>query len=186
MNQSVVLIFLPIITSLIIYSFKNKLILSFIFVNQIILSIIAYNTYFNVIENGEYKFVFGGYSNVIGVQLRVDMLASAFIILAVIIWWAVLLYSLEKIKKDHTFGFFLLFLEGVFLGFIQANDFFTIFVFIELITILATILIVYKKDGHSIRAGFYYLLFNSTGMMFYLLGLGPRNIFKCPFSTRSW
>ncbi|MBP2027903.1 multicomponent Na+:H+ antiporter subunit D [Acetoanaerobium pronyense] len=171
MNQSVLLIFLPIITSLIIYSFKNKLILSFIFINQIILSIIAYNTYFNVLENGEYKIVFGGYSNVIGIQIRVDMLASAFIILAVIIWWAVLLYSLEKIKKDHTFGFFLLFLEGVFLGFIQANDFFTVFVFIELITILATILIVYKKDGHSIRAGFYYLLFNSTGMMFYLLGL---------------
>lgn len=171
MNQSVLLIFLPIITSLVIYSFKNKFILNLIFVNQIILSLIAYNIYFNVLENGEYKFVFGGYSNLIGVQLRVDMLASAFLILAVIIWWAVLLYSYEKIKKDHTFGFFLLFLEGVFLGFIQANDFFTIFVFIELITILATILIVYKKDGHSVRAGFYYLLFNSTGMMFYLLGL---------------
>lgn len=66
---------------------------------------------------------------------------------------------------------FLIFLEGVFLGFLQANDFFTIFVFIELMTIISTILIVYKRDSYSFRAGFYYLLFNSIGMMFYLIGV---------------
>jgi Formate hydrogenlyase subunit 3/Multisubunit Na+/H+ antiporter, MnhD subunit len=54
---------------------------------------------------------------------------------------------------------------------LQANDFFTIFVFIELMTIISTILIVYKRDSYSFRAGFYYLLFNSIGMMFYLIGV---------------
>jgi multicomponent Na+:H+ antiporter subunit D len=54
---------------------------------------------------------------------------------------------------------------------LQTNDIFNLFVFVELITIVSTILILYKKDGFSVRAGLYYLLFNSVGILFYLLGM---------------
>ncbi|MEA3423076.1 MAG: proton-conducting transporter membrane subunit [Bacillota bacterium] len=53
----------------------------------------------------------------------------------------------------------------------MSDDIFNIFVMLELITITSTILIIYKKDSHSLKAGIYYLLFNSVGMLFYLIGV---------------
>jgi multicomponent Na+:H+ antiporter subunit D len=113
----------------------------------------------------------GGWSHVIGIAFKVDRLTLSFLIFTNIIWWVTILYSWNKITEDYKYTFFLLFLQGAFLGFVQTNDLFSVFIFIELITILSTILIVYKKDGYSVRAGFYYLLFNSVGMLFYLIGL---------------
>jgi len=91
--------------------------------------------------------------------------------MAVIIWWVVLIYAWHQKKNDFKFLFFLMFLQGCFTGFVQVNDFFSLFVLIEIITIISAILILYKKDGISVKAGLYYLLFNSFGMMIYLIGL---------------
>ncbi|WP_425446619.1 complex I subunit 5 family protein [Dethiothermospora halolimnae] len=107
----------------------------------------------------------------VSISLRNDQLSISFIFLSIFIWWMVLIYSWEKRKHDFKFLFFLLFLEGTFLGLIQTNDIFNLFVFIEITTIISTILIIYKKDGYSVRSGLYYLLFNSVGTIFYLLGL---------------
>ncbi|BES65819.1 hypothetical protein SANA_22580 [Gottschalkiaceae bacterium SANA] len=56
------------------------------------------------------------------------------------------------------------------MGLLQCNDLFSLFVFIEITTILSTILIIYEKNGYAIKSGIYYLLFNSVGMLFYQLG----------------
>lgn len=62
-------------------------------------------------------------------------------------------------------------LQGGFNAFVLSDDLFNIFVVLELITIISTILIIYKKDGYSLKAGIYYLLFNSVGMLFFLVGV---------------
>jgi multicomponent Na+:H+ antiporter subunit D len=64
-----------------------------------------------------------------------------------------------------------LFLEGVFLGLLQTNDLFNMFVFIELITILVTILVAYEKTGKSFRAAIYYLLINTEGILAFIVGI---------------
>lgn len=171
MTQTLFLIFLPIITAVTIYSFKIKHIEKLVLIMQSSITFIILDTYTKIGHSQGFAFVLGGYSKVSGIELKMDRIALAFSILAIIIWWALIFYNYDKIKNDLRFGFFLIFLEGVFLGFLQANDFFTIFVFIELMTIISTILIVYKRDSYSFRAGFYYLLFNSIGMMFYLIGV---------------
>ena len=171
MTQTLFLIFLPIITAVTIYSFKIKHIEKLVLIMQSSITFIILDTYTKIGHSQGFTFVLGGYSRVSGIELKMDRIALAFSILAIIIWWALIFYNYDKIKNDLRFGFFLIFLEGVFLGFLQANDFFTIFVFIELMTIISTILIVYKRDSYSFRAGFYYLLFNSIGMMFYLIGV---------------
>ncbi|BES65818.1 hypothetical protein SANA_22570 [Gottschalkiaceae bacterium SANA] len=56
------------------------------------------------------------------------------------------------------------------MGLLQSNDLFNFFIFIDITTILSTILIIYEKDGFAIKSGVYYLLFNSVGMLFYQLG----------------
>lgn len=165
------LIFIPIITSVTIYIFHNKYINYSVFLSQgiiTLLSILYYNSFDDKIVR---TLVFGGWSKEIGIALKNDYLSILFILLTIFIWWMVIIYCWDKRRHDHKFLFFLVFLEGTFLGLIQTNDLFNLFVFIEITTILSSILILYKKDGYSVRAGLYYLLFNSVGMIFYLIGL---------------
>jgi multicomponent Na+:H+ antiporter subunit D len=166
------LIFIPIVTSMIIYIFNNKYINYLIFIAQSVISILIF-IYYNHFDSltTEKNLYIGGWSKAIGISLRNDKLSFVFIILSLFIWWVIIIYCWNKRKEDFKFLFFLMFLEGAFLGLIQTNDIFNLFIFIEIITIISTILITYKKDGYSIRAGLYYLLFNASGMIFYLLGL---------------
>lgn len=168
----VYLIFIPIISAMIIYMVNNKNINYLSFVSQGIISILAIIYYINFdgLKNPQILNL-GGWEKDIGIALLNDKLSISFIFLSIIIWWIVLIYDWSKRKEEYKFLFFLLFLEGAFIGFLQTNDLFNFFVLIELVTILSTILIVYKKDGFSVRAGIYYLIFNSVGMIFYLIGL---------------
>ncbi|WP_338536465.1 complex I subunit 5 family protein [Helicovermis profundi] len=124
-----------------------------------------------LIKNGVITILLGGWNKSIGIELRIDNLSMLFITMTVLIWWLVLIYSWEQKKKDYKFLFFLLFLEGSFIALLQSNDLFTLFVLIEIVTILSSILIIYKKDGKSLKSGLFYLLFNSFSMMIYLLGI---------------
>lgn len=165
------IIFLPIITSMIVYLFHSKYVNYLVFACQgliTFLSIIYYNS-FNKITTK--TIVLGGWLKEIGIALKNDYLSVFFILLTIFLWWIVLIYCWNKRKYDFKFLFFLMFLEGTFLGLIQTNDLFNLFIFIEITTIISSILILYKKDGYSVRAGLYYLLFNSVGMIFYLIGL---------------
>ncbi len=166
------LIFIPIITSMIIYLLNNK------YVNYLVFLCQGFITYFAIkyftLHNHFLEIDIlnlGGWEKAICISLKNDKLSMAFIFLSIFMWWIVLLYSWNIRKRDFKFLFFLMFLEGTFLGLLQSNDLFNLFIFIEITTIISTILIIYKKDGHSVKAGLYYLLFNSTGMIFYLLGL---------------
>ncbi|PAB57256.1 complex I subunit 5 family protein [Anaeromicrobium sediminis] len=168
----VYLIFIPIITAMFIYLINNKYFNYLVFISQSIITILAISYYhaFNkfIVNN---VLLLGGWDKTIGICLKNDKLSISFIFLSIFIWWMILIYCWDKRKKDSKFLFFLMFLEGTFLGLLQSNDLFNLFIFIEITTIISTILIIYKKDGYSVRAGLYYLLFNSTGMIFYLLGL---------------
>jgi len=124
-----------------------------------------------VLQEGIITFTLGGWSREIGIEFRIDNLSLIFMTMAVIIWWVVLIYAWQQKKSDFKFLFFLMFLEGCFIAFVQGNDFFTLFVLMEIITIISSILILYKKDGISLKAGMYYLLFNSIGMTIYLFGV---------------
>jgi multicomponent Na+:H+ antiporter subunit D len=57
------------------------------------------------------------------------------------------------------------------MGMLQTNDLFNLFVFIELVAVLVTILIAYKKTGPSFRASIYYLLLNALAAMIFLIGI---------------
>lgn len=166
------LIFIPIVAAMIIYLIHNRYMNYIVFPAQLSISILAFK-YYDIYHGLSIPQVIslGNWDKNIGIALKNDQLSMAFIFLSIFLWWVILIYSWDKRKKDFKFLFFLMFLEGTFLGLLQTNDLFNLFVFIEIITIISTILILYKKDGHSVRAGLYYLLFNTAGMLFYLLGL---------------
>lgn len=165
------LIFLPIIFSVLIYVLNKKWINYVVFPVQIALITIVLELWSSTIKNGVYYYTLGGWSKAIAIEFCLDHLSLMFISMAVIIWSVILIFVWQQKKCDFKFLFFLMFLEGCFLAFLQVNDLFTFFVLIEIITILSAILILYKKDGISVKAGLYYLLFNSIGMVIYLFGV---------------
>lgn len=165
------LIFLPIIISILIYTLHKKLINMLVFPVQLIVSLLVVRLWFVLLDEKTVYFTLGGWHKSIGVELSLTGLSWLFMLMAVIIWWVILIYTWHQKNKDYKFLFFLMFLEGCFFAFVQTNDFFTFFVLLEVITILSSILIIYKKDGISLKAGLYYLLFNALGMLIYLFGI---------------
>jgi multicomponent Na+:H+ antiporter subunit D len=169
---AIVLIFTPIIFAIIIFIANSKWVSFSIFINQAIVTIAYVYTlkeYFK--DSSPILINMGGWNPLISVGLKIDGTTLVFMLMALIIWWTMTIYIWNDKKEDFKFLFFILFLQGAYHAFVMCNDFFTFFILIELITILSSILIIYKKDGHSIKSGLYYLMFNSVGMVFYLLGL---------------
>ncbi len=166
------LIFIPIISSMIIYLFNLRIINYLIFITQATISVLMIKYFLFINKNPQFASItIGGWDKRIGIELKNDVYSIAFIFLTIFIWTIVSIYCFDKRKNDAKFLFFLLFLEGAFLALLQTNDLFNLFVLIEIISIISTILIIFKKDGFAVRAGLYYLLFNSIGSIFYLLGM---------------
>ena len=165
------LIFIPILTAIAIYLIKNEKIIKFSFlINVFEIGIILYLIK-NVIKNGSMKMIIGNFSEIIGISIELDLVGSILLLITAFLWGVSTMYSFGKHGKDYKFYFFLHFLRGSFYGLILSNDLFNMFVFIEIISLISAILIIYKRDGYALRAGIYYLLFNSIGMVFYLLGI---------------
>lgn len=168
----VLFIFVPIFTAIIIYLFKSDKLSYIVFASQAILTVLFILFVLHLQNNPEDSLlVFGNHDALIGISLLNDALSLSFVGLSIFIWWVVLFYTFNTNRHENKFLFFLLFLEGIFLGLLQTNDLFNMFVFIELITILVTILITYKKTGPAFRSGIYYLLLNTVGALVFLIGV---------------
>ena len=168
----VLFVFIPILASLVVYLFKNKLASYVLFIAQIALFILFFQ-YIQALEvNPDLSLiVFGGWDEMYAISFYNDRLSLIFIGLTIFMWTILIMYTFKTNQKENKFLFFLMFLQGIFLGLIQTNDLFNLFVFLELMTVLITILIAYKKTGPSFRAGIYYLLLNTVGAMFFLIGI---------------
>lgn len=114
----------------------------------------------------------GGYERSIGITLYCDVIASVFVMLNVFLFTCMLLYSFHKTYMNKLFILLFLILQGLLNGIFLANDLFTIYVLIELATLVVSILIMFKKDSSSIYDGMIYLLVNIVAMTFFLLGIG--------------
>lgn len=166
----VMMIFIPIITACVIYLVHRPWITKLGFLCQGILlaGLFRYSQFLHI--QGTHALVVGGWPGQIGIGLKNDRLSMAFLWLTLVLWGIILLYIWAYRKKDYKFLFFFFFLEGTFMGILQSNDIFTFFIFVDITTILSTILIIYEKNGYAIKSGVFYLLFNSVGMLFYQLG----------------
>ncbi len=168
----VYLVFVPILAAMIIFLFQKPKMAYLALVAQGVVTVLA--VWYFLTFRDDYSqtfFTFGGWNNLIGIGFRNDAISISFLFLSIFIWWMVLIYTFNAKKDTRNFLFFLLFLEGVFFGLIQTNDLFNMFVFIELTTILVSILVAYEKAGDSFRAAIYYLLLNTAGVLAFLLGI---------------
>lgn len=169
------LIFLPLLVGVSIYALDRPKYNTVVFVLQGVLSLLFLGVLVPSILEGPHlkplSFIAGDWSKLVGVAFKVDELSLVFLLMTLIAFWFTWLFVLPKQQKDHKYLFLLCTLESSLIALFTTDDLFAIFILIELITILASILITYKKDGYSIRAGLYYLMYSSFGMLLYLLGI---------------
>lgn len=96
------------------------------------------------------------------VLLKVDKLSLVVGYVFVIIGFLAVLYALPVVKEDGeylaAFGYM-----GSSLGVVFAGDFFTFFIFWEIMALSSTLLVWYQKEKRSIEAGFRYLLMHIFG-----------------------
>jgi multicomponent Na+:H+ antiporter subunit D len=168
----VLFVFIPVLSSLVVYLINHRLAAKFLFVSQaaMIVLFVLYAQYVTIFPDAT-LLVFGGWDSLFAISFYNDGLSLAFIGLTVIMWFILLIYTYKTNRDENKFLFFFMFLQGIFLGLIQTNDLFNLFVFLELMTVLITILIAYKKTGPSFKASIFYLLVNTIGAMFFLLGI---------------
>ncbi len=165
------LIFLPIVLGVFIYLVNSVKLYRWIYLAEAVVMVITLQL-LGAVKKGIVLYeVIGGWEPFIGIGLKFDALSATFIILATFLFTVILIFIYQSKDHDFKFLFFVLLLQGTFNGFVLSDDIFNIFVMLELITIISTILIIYKKDAHSLKAGIYYLLFNTVGMMIYLIGV---------------
>lgn len=168
-------IFLPLVTGVLIYLLDKPSVNRGVFYLQsvltLLLGLVIGPKIFLPKHLGSLTFVTGGWSKLVGIGIRLDALSFLFLAMTLLSFWFTWLYIWPDRKGDHKFLFFLCALETALNALFTTNDLFAIFVLIELVTILASILITYKKDALSVRAGLYYLLYNSWAMILYLFGI---------------
>ncbi|WKY49217.1 proton-conducting transporter membrane subunit [Eubacteriaceae bacterium ES3] len=108
----------------------------------------------------------------IGIGLQADNLSSLFVLVTGLLFLVFILFSLKSSYSDKLFNFLILSVEGLINCVFLASDLFTIFISLEVSTIIVSILIMYKKDKRAIYDGMMYLLINICAMSFFLFGLG--------------
>jgi len=105
--------------------------------------------------------------------LRIDDLARFFLVLASFLWLLVTFYSFEYIKhegKDVRFFSFFLMTLGVIMGICMAGNFFTLYLFYELMTLITYPLVIHSETPDAMKAGNKYLAYSFVGASLALVG----------------
>lgn len=165
-------ILLPIIAGLTMYirphSWVKKVSL-LIQGSMLIMSIIYLHKLQNAPEVVEHLSI---YPLPIGMVLRLDHLSQVFVLLNNGLFFLMTLFGYHQKYMNKLFIFLFLSLQGMINGIFLSNDFFNVYILIEVATITVSILIMFKKDSRSMYDGMIYLLVNMTAMAFFLLGVG--------------
>ncbi len=109
---------------------------------------IIHFTLFEVLDNLEISF-------------RVDILSFSLAILASFVWMLVTIYSIDYMKHEHAVNRYyvtLLFTLGSCMGVFMAGDLFTLFIFLELMSLVAFVLIVHEETTAALKAAYKYLI----------------------------
>ena len=161
------LIFAPFLWGLMIFLIDRVNFTRTVFVQQILLAALV----FWLLRQGEISLVLGGWPEGIGIELASAGYGRLFLIMTVVAFMYVYTYLWHQHCQDHKLFLFLGMLQGSLFALYMTRDLFTMFLMIEVVTILASILILYERDAVSVRAGLYYLIYNSVGMLVFLVGV---------------
>lgn len=130
-----------------------------------------------VYEHGSIVYHMGGWPPPYGIEFRIDLFSSIFLVLISAIATATMPYALVSIElqipKKKVASFYTCFLLcfAALLGMVSSNDIFNIYVFLELSS-LASYSLIGMGKGRAAHSAFEYLIAGTVGATFYLFGVG--------------
>ena len=102
----------------------------------------------------------------LGLFFEVDLIGWIFALLITLVWLLATIFSLTYMDFEHNrrrYYSILIFTLGATLGVVLAGDFFTLFLFFELMTLSSFILVIHEQDFQAMRAGILYLYLGIAG-----------------------
>ncbi len=112
-----------------------------------------------------------------GLFFEVDLIGWIFAFLITFVWFLATIFSFAYMDLEHNrrrYYSFLTFTLGATVGVVMAGDFFTLFLFFELMTISSFVLVIHQQDTASMKAGILYLylgIFGGLSLLFAILML---------------
>ena len=102
----------------------------------------------------------------LGISVRLDILSFSLALLASFVWMLVTIYSIDYMSHEHggdRYYPILIFTLGSCLGIFMAGDFFTLFIFFELMSLISYVLVIHEETPAALRAGYKYLIMTIIG-----------------------
>lgn len=110
----------------------------------------------------------------LGLSFRLDALGFMMAAIASFIWLASTVYSVGYMEHEHRkkryYTFLILALSGC-LGVFVAGDLFTLFLFFELMSLSAYVLVIHEETSEAMHAGYKYLIMTIIGGLAIFIGI---------------
>lgn len=110
----------------------------------------------------------------IGLFIKVDLLSLVFLLLFSTVWSLSTIHAVYYMSVEHKqprFFTFLLITYAGCLGVVLAGDFFTLFLFFELMTFASYVLVIHEEDPDAMSAGLLFLFLGVIGGLALLFGI---------------
>jgi multicomponent Na+:H+ antiporter subunit D len=116
----------------------------------------------------------GGWPTPVGIDLRLDSLATLLLLAINIVGLAVGLYSIDYMRRysasSHFYGLFLLMVTGMN-GVVLAGDLFNLYVFLEVAAVASYSLVAFGCAHEELEASFKYIVLGSLSSALILIGV---------------
>lgn len=111
-------------------------------------------------------------TGLLGIGLRLDETSGIFVIACAFLFFIYGLFNRGIGSFNANQEFLLLTLESIIMLLFMTQDIFNLFVLLEVSTIICGTLIMLLRERRSVYDGLVYIMINTIGIMFYLLGVG--------------
>ena len=160
-------ILIPVVMSVFVYRLKSEKAIRIVtFGTVMVTSILMWALMFKGVE-GSYDVL--RFTNKLVLSLNLDGLGKFFAGIVSLLWPLTTLYAFEYLEHDerlNTFFLFFLMAYGVTLGVALSNNFFTLYMFYELLTLSTMPLVFFTKTVEATRAARVYLALSIGGAAF--------------------
>ncbi|RQD73864.1 MAG: monovalent cation/H+ antiporter subunit D family protein [Candidatus Syntrophonatronum acetioxidans] len=105
---------------------------------------------------------------------RVDILSFCLALVSSFVWMLATIFSVDYMSHEHAQNRYyptLIFTLGGCMGIFMAGDFFTLFIFFELMSVVSYVLVVHEETEVALKAGYKYIIMTIIGGLALLLGV---------------
>lgn len=117
----------------------------------------------------------------LGINFRVDATSFIIALATSFIWLVSCIYATSYMSREHARGryyFFVLLTLAANIGVLVTRDFFSLFLFFELMAVFSFVLVVHEETKEAMDAGYLYLFMSIIGGLFLLGGVVLMHIFS--------